>query len=156
MRFISAAFFCATIVGATMMVFSCKNEHKNLLPNTPAEVVVAWQRYIDLNLLDSARMLSTNYIQGYISYLDSLSMSETLEADSNPIIGLTCKVVNDTAECNFFMEDELGEKMPGRLILVKELNQWKVDQVIDIETAFPDTLSPLDEQNMFQDSLLKD
>jgi hypothetical protein len=141
---------------ATIAVFSgCKNEQKNTLPNTPETVVVAWQRFIDLNLLDSARMLSSEYVKGYISYLDSLNMGETLEPDYNPIMGLTAKVSADTAECNFYFEDELGEKIPGRLRLVKEAGQWKVDRVIDIEVPFPDTLTPYEEREMFQDSLMK-
>jgi hypothetical protein len=70
-------------------------------------------------------------------------------------MGLSAKVNADTAECNFYFEDELGEKIPGRLRLVKEDGQWKVDRVIDIEVPFPDTLTPYEEREMFQDSLMK-
>jgi hypothetical protein len=134
----------------------CKNEYKNRLPNTPEEVVLSWQRYIDLNLLDSARMLSTPYAQGYLSYLDSLSMGQTLEADYNPMTGLVCTVKGDSAECNYYIEDELSEKIPGRLLLVKVQGQWLVDKPIELEMVFPDTLTLEEEREMFQDSLMKD
>jgi hypothetical protein len=156
MRLKISTFPFALLTFLVILISSCKNEQKNQLPNTPEGVVVAWQRYIDLNLLDSARLLSTAYTQGYINYLDSLSLEENLEADYNPIIGLSAKINADTAVCDFFFEDELSEKVPAKLILIKENGQWKVDQVIDVEVALPDTLNTLEEQEMFQDSLLKD
>lgn len=138
-----------------ILVSGCKNEQKSALPNTPETVVVAWQRYIDLNQLDSARMLSSEYVQGYIAYLDSLNLGETLEPDYNPVMGLSAKINADTAECDFYFEDELGEKVPGKLMLVKQAGQWKVERVIDIEVPIPDTLTPLEEREMFQDSMMK-
>jgi hypothetical protein len=134
---------------------ACKLDPKGKLPNTPESVVVAWQRYIDLDQLDSARMLSTEYTLSYIAYLDSLALEETLEADYNPVMGLSSVITGDTAQCDFFFEDELGEKVPGRLKLLREAGQWKVDRVIDLEITLPDTLSQFEEQEMFQDSTLK-
>ncbi len=145
----------AAFVVTLTVVSGCKNEQKNALPNTPETVVVAWQRYIDLNQLDSARMLSSEFVQGYIAYLDSLQLGETLEPDYNPVMGLSAKIMGDTAECDFYFEDELGEKVPGRLLLVKQAGQWKVDRVIDIEVPIPDTLTPREESEMFQDSMMK-
>jgi hypothetical protein len=135
---------------------ACKLDPKNKLPNTPETVVVAWQRFIDLDQLDSARLLSTEYTQSYIAYLDSLAIDETLEIDYNPVMGLTSTINGDTAQCDFYFEDELGEKVPGRLKLLRQAGQWKVDRVIDLEITMPDTLSQMEEQEMFQDSTLKD
>jgi hypothetical protein len=142
-------------VGCAWVVASCKFDPKNKLPNTPETVVVAWQRFIDLNQLDSARMLSTSYMQGYIGYLDSLTIDETLEADYNPVMGLSAQIKGDSADCDFYFEDELGEKVPGKLKLLKEAGQWKISQVIDIEMPLPDTLSAQEEREMFQDTMLR-
>ena len=115
--------------------FSCSsNQSSGKLPNTPEAVVLKWQEYVDKNMLDSARTLSMEQALGYINFLDSLSDTEPLEEEHNSMLNLTCTLqANGQAVCTYFFEDELGYKMPGRLILTKENEQWKVQSVEDVE-----------------------
>lgn len=149
-------FLILSCLAIVFLLNGCKSDFKQKLPNTPEEVVVAWQRYIDLNLLDSARILSTPQTIGYIDFLEKLSVDESLESDLNKLNGLTTVVTADTAQCDFYFEYELGEKVPGRLFLFRENGQWKVDRVVELDIPLPDSLNTLEEQEIFQDSIMKD
>ncbi len=97
------------------------------LPNTPETVAAFWQECIDKNQYDLARQLST---ESALSYLSGFDTSDTSDfGEINEMLNLQCKIIGDSAHCNYHFKDELGELEPEQMALKKIKGQWKVCRV---------------------------
>jgi len=117
---------------------------------TPETVVQQWQRYIDHNQFDSARLYSTELARSYVDFIDALTMGDSSEIYETRLYDLRCEIQGDSATCYFLIEGELGEKIPDTLVLHKEKGRWLVHQVEGFAMPPVDTLQPGDENLLFQ------
>ena len=121
------------------LVAACKDDSKKApLPNSPEEVVLAWQKAIDKNEFDKARALSIEQALEHVNFMDNIMEEEgmPLEEDENTMLNLDCKVVADgrmRCEYVFEIEPESVEQVPRHLYLKKDNGQWKVQWVDDLE-----------------------
>lgn len=118
------------------------NSKPSSLPNTPEAVVRAWQAFIDNNQLSQAAQLSTAEALIYIQQeLSALPIEDSLEQEQNVFLDLQCQELGDSAICTYFFEDEIGEKMPGKLALRRIKGQWLVSKTdFDTDTNNLDSL----------------
>jgi hypothetical protein len=115
----------------------------------PEDVVLQWQHHIDHNRFEEARRLSIDQARNYVDYLDELTGDDTLGMQDTEMFDLACTVAGDSALCRYFTEDEIGEKVPGQLVLRRVKGQWLVRVVEGFEPAPLDTLQPGEENLVF-------
>lgn len=116
-----------------------------------------WQRYIDHNQFDSARLYSTELARSYVDFLDALTQGDTSETDDTRLYDLHCHIQGDSAVCHYLIEGELDDRIPDTLVLYRIKGHWLVHRVEGFMVIPVDTLQPGDEQILFQpDSLDKE
>lgn len=150
--------FPAGIVAGLLLAVGCGGQKPAPAdnPKTPEAVVQYWQRCVDENRFDDARQWSTPQAKVYIDYLDELMSSDTAGQVKTQLLNLHCSVTGDSAFCRYETLDEVGEKMPGALQLLRVEGRWLVDKVEGFEAAPVDTLRPGEENMVFPDSTGQD
>lgn len=134
--------------GAGLLLFSsnCRNQ----AAGSPVDAAQQWQSYIDRNQFELARQLSTDQAKTYVDFLDALTDNDdTSFVDQTILFNLQCEVHGDSAYCRYMTEDEIGEKIPGMLILKKWKNRWLVDKVEGFELLQLDSLQKGEENLVF-------
>jgi hypothetical protein len=113
-------------LGLSVMAIACQK--KQVLPNTPEDVIKAYQAYYDNNQFDEAKQLSTQEEQQRLN--DLTKMVSSLSADSTQLktvfVHLQCQTKGDTSLCECLLKDQDGTyNVQYRLIRIK--GQWLVD-----------------------------
>lgn len=75
-----------------------------------------------------------------------------MPAETTELLQLNCAVQGDSAVCSFFIEDEIGEKIPDTLVLKKIKGKWLVYTVESFEITPLDSLREGDENLLFPPS----
>ncbi len=137
--------FFTNILLPAICLWQCKQAPKP--PHHPADpeaVVRQWQQYIDSNNFDAAKQLSTGDALSYLGQLD------TLEVDSTVLFNFKCVQKGDSAECTYWVEDELGERFPEKITLLHTNQKWFVAKIGDAEQLPADSTNA--DQDMIEDS----
>jgi len=113
-------------------LYSCKNERHQSVP--PEEVIRQYQGFIDLNLYEEAKALSTPDEQ---KRLDLEAQIIAMEVSDSTIFHTTflkidCRETGDTAICKCLLEDEYGE-YDSTFRLLKMAGIWRVDVPMEEE-----------------------
>lgn len=125
------------LLGLSVMATACQK--KQVLPNTPEDVIRAYQAYYDNNQFEEAKQLSTQAEQQRLN--DLTKMMSSLSADSTKLktvfVHLQCQTKGDTSLCECLLKDQDGTyNVQYRLLRIK--GQWLVDA--PQESAQPDEL----------------
>jgi hypothetical protein len=113
-------------LGLSVMATACQK--KEVLPNTPEDVIKAYQAFYDKNQFDEAKKLSTQAEQQRLN--DVAKMVISFSADSTQLktifVHLECQTKGDTSLCECLLKDQDGTyNVQYRLIRFK--GQWLVD-----------------------------
>lgn len=120
------------------LFFNCTSDHPKM-PNTPEEVLKAYQGFFDKNEFESAKLYSTPNGKKWLEDLIPMIQSEGMESTiiSTIFHTLDCTVNADTASCVCELEDD-GERYSANYRLIRIKGQWLVDapeeeEIIDYE-----------------------
>lgn len=114
------------------LLSACKNEPKPaeiqqpLLPNTPKEVTMKWQEYIDKNEYDLALPLSTDSIKSFIQSLQLAGQIDTVQLTTTKFMQINCTEKGDSAFCDCLLQAD-GEQYNDRFQLIRKNGQWLMD-----------------------------
>lgn len=127
-------------------LIACRDTGKDVLPE---EIVRQWQALLDQNRYEEARQLSAGNALQFVEYLNSFPHADSIAAEPTELLQLRCDVQGDSAVCSFYMEDEVGEKIPDTLVLKKVGGHWLVYEVERFEVTPLDSLREGDDKILF-------
>lgn len=128
-------------------LFACRNPSPPT--TTPEDVARNWQLLLDQNRYEEARLLSTGNAEAFVDYLGSFPHLDSFTLETTELLQLRCAVTGDSAVCSFFVEDEVGEKIPDTLLLKKIAGRWLVYEVERFQITPLDSLRDGDEDILF-------
>lgn len=104
---------------------------------TPEAVVRAYQSYVDRNLFDEAKKLSTEREQGRLEAVQRIIMEESQDSTrlNSVFLRLECKISAGKAACLCRIRDEY-ETYNTSFSLVRTLKGWLVDVPEEEEIFF--------------------
>lgn len=112
-------------------------------------IVLRWQAALDQNQYAVARRLSAGNAREFVDYLNSFPHADSAVSAPTELLQLHCAVQGDSALCSFYVEDEVGEKIPDTLLLRKFKGDWLVYEVERFEVIPLDTLQEGDTEILF-------
>ncbi len=125
-----------TISSAILLFFfaiSCKNGDTTAtttavamaipLPNTPEDVIRAWQAQTDQNQFAEAKRLSIGAALNTVVSMDSSEQIEHVKPIFSKILSINCQTVGDKSECKCRLEDAVGE-LDCTYYLERQKGQW--------------------------------
>ncbi len=118
----------------------------------PEAVLRQWQSLLDQSRYEDARLLSAGNALEFVNYLNSFPHVDSFPSEPSELLQLHCEVRGDSAVCSYFIEDEVGEKIPDTLIMRKIKGKWLVFTVESFEVTPLDSLRNGDEDILFQPS----
>ncbi len=134
------------IIPILFALTSCKQGEPE--PQKPEEVLKQYQAYIDKNLFEEARGLSTPAGQQWLAELEAIISNEQTDSTvlDTRFLSLSCEGAGDTLKCSCVLEDQY-ERYTADYRLVRLDGQWRVDapeeDIIienDILESVPDSL----------------
>lgn len=137
-------------LSATLLLcslFACRNPSQPAA--TPEDVVRNWQMLLDQNRYEEARALSAGNALAFVDYLGSFPHLDSFTLETTELLQLRCAVAGDSAVCSFFVEDEVGERIPDTLLLKKTGGRWLVYEVERFQITPLDSLRDDDEDILF-------
>jgi hypothetical protein len=145
-RFTSRAGFfrAALLCMASAAIFFCKRAKTEDVSGqlaspdlTPEAVVRAYQSYVDRNLFDEAKKLSTEREQGRLEAVQRIIMEESQDSTrlNSVFLRLECKISAGKAACLCRIRDEY-ETYNTSFSLVRTLKGWLVDVPEEEEIFF--------------------
>lgn len=140
------------LCAALLLLFSSCQPDDAGAGNAPEAVLRQWQGLLDQNRFDEARLLSAGNALEFVDYLHSFPHVDSMPAETTELLQLNCAVQGDSAVCSFFIEDEIGEKIPDTLVLKKIKGKWLVYTVESFEITPLDSLREGDENILFPPS----
>lgn len=115
------------------------------LPNTPEAVVRQYQAFLDSNLFDQARLLSTPRAADFLEMLAQMISDEPMDSSvvHTSFLKIDCTERGDTAVCICLAQDEF-EEYETEFRLLRMAGQWLVDlpeegEIEGAEEMMPDT-----------------
>lgn len=127
-------------------MISCQPDSSR--PETPEEVLKAYQQYIDNNQFEEAKILSTEEGKEWLSELAAIIADEQPDSTilSTSFLSVNCTEKEEALICECVLEDQY-EKYTAEFRLVKVDGHWMVDapeeDIIienDILEGMPDSL----------------
>lgn len=137
-------------IGATF--YSCKSERHQVV--VPEEVIRQYQGFIDLNLYEDAKKLSTPAEQLRLDMEAKLMAMESSDSTvfHTTFLKINCRETGEEAMCQCVVEDEYGEyEMEFRL--VKSDGVWLVDVPVEEEKNGDPSSAPLGRMELLPNKL---
>lgn len=110
-----------------ILLWSCGSEAPPL-PEDPEEVLKQYQAFVDKNLLEKAKMLSTPAGQAWLDELKAIVEEEQPDSTlfHTEFLSVNCMGEGDTLRCQCVLEDQY-ERYTSDYHLVKLNGQWLID-----------------------------
>ena len=110
-----------------MLLWSCGSEVPPL-PEDPEEVLKQYQAFVDKNLLEKAKTLSTPAGQIWLDELKAIVEEEQPDSTlfHTEFLSINCMGEGDTLRCQCVLEDQY-ERYTSDYNLVKLNGQWLID-----------------------------
>ncbi|HNL38186.1 MAG: hypothetical protein U0U46_07360 [Saprospiraceae bacterium] len=140
---------CASLLLFTLT--ACQSDPAEVA-SSPENVLKQWQSLLDQNRYDEARQLSAGNALDFVDYLHSFPHVDSISTEATELLQLHCIQQGDSAICSFYIEDEVGEKVPDTLVLKKIKGRWLVFTVESFKVTPLDSLREGDEDILFQPS----
>lgn len=135
---------------------SCGEQERVALPNTPKEVVKAYQAYYDKNEFQQAKQLSTERGKVQLEEIKKAIANEPPDSTvfTTTFLDMNCEIMVNRAVCKCFVKDNYEDRYTTVYHLVEENGQWLVDAPeedfeIDSDQMFKNFI---DEQQTRQDN----
>jgi hypothetical protein len=138
-------------LGLVTLFFSCKKQEE--LPNTPADVLKAYQAFYDENDFEQAGLLATPAEQKRLQDLAKMLAMESADSTvlKTAFLSMNCRVKADSAFCKCRLKDQY-ETYEEEYVLLRIKKQWLVDaprakkepDFIDLPAGIDSTLEMLD------------
>lgn len=118
------------------LIIGCQNDPKTSQENTkkihptnPESVVRLWQKHIDKNEFDDAKILSTERGKDWISGIQSFLEGEDMDSiiTTTEFLNMNCVENGMDAFCVYTFKSEEGDMFQDTFFLKKENNLWFVD-----------------------------
>jgi hypothetical protein len=138
-------------LGIFSFFFSCKKQEE--LPNTPADVLRAYQAFYDENDFEQASIFATPAEQKRLKDLAKMLAMEPADSTvlQTTFLSMNCRVKGDSAFCKCRLKDQF-EAYEEEYVLLRIKKQWLVDapkarkepDFIDLPPGIDTTLEMLD------------
>ncbi len=93
--------------------------------NHPQEILVEWQKLVDLGQFAQAKLLSTDSTKIWLDEIAQIEVDDDSIAVSQ-LQQIHCDISHDTADCTYYILED-GEKLYNSIQLVKKNGVWLVD-----------------------------
>lgn len=140
---------CASLL--LFVLIACQSDPAEAA-SSPESVLKQWQSLLDQNRYDEARQLSAGNALDFVDYLHSFPHVDSFPDVTTELLQLHCALQGDSAVCSFYIEDEVGEKVPDTLVLKKIKGRWLVFTVESFKVTPLDSLREGDENILFPPS----
>jgi hypothetical protein len=133
-------------------LYSCKSERQQIV--VPEEVIRQYQGFVDLNLYEDAKKLSTPAEQERLDMEAKLMAMESLDSTvfHTTFLKIDCKETGEEAMCRCIVEDEYGEyEMEFRLI--KSGGVWLIDVPVEESDEGDSPSAPLGRMELLPNKL---